>query len=363
MKGKRVGLITNSAGVDSRLRPTAQLLAGADGVQFAALFAPEHGLAGSLAAGERVEDRRDPVTGVPVHSLYGKTRRPTAEMLRGIDVLIYDLQDVGARPYTYLSTLVGALESARAAGIELWVLDRPDPLGGRAIDGPVLDRKFESFVGPHAVPLRHAMTPGEFARLVNEERGIGARLRVVAMEGWRRGMAWEETGLPWVAPSPNIPTPATCHVYPGFVLIEGTNLSEGRGTTRPFHLFGAPWLDGRAVAEWLNLSGLAGVAFRAVEFTPTDSKHRGALCGGVEVHVLDPAAFRAAAAVVEVLRAVMARHPAEFKFLPESFDRLAGSDALRRALEEKARPEAITGSWAPGQEDFLRRRARFLLYR
>jgi uncharacterized protein YbbC (DUF1343 family) len=362
LRGKRVGLITNSTGVDRELRPAAELLAQAPGVKLAALFGPEHGLAGSHQAGAEVGDSKDPRTGVVIYSLYGAARRPTPEMLRGIDLLLYDLQDVGARPYTYLSTLRGALEAAAEAGIPLWVLDRPDPSGGLTLDGPVLEPRFESFVGPHPVPLSYGMTPGELAGMLNEERRIGARLQVVRMAGWRRGLRYEETGLPWVAPSPNIPAPATSWVYPGFVLLEGTNLSEGRGTTRPFQLFGAPWLDARKTVEELNRMALPGALFRATEFTPSDSKHRGQRCGAIEVHVTDSRTFLPCAAAVGVLAAVLRVHPGELRFDEPAFDRLAGTDQLRIALLRGDPPERVTASWQSSLEEFRRRRQRYLLY-
>ena len=362
LRGRRVGLVTNGSGVDHRLRATADLLAGAGGVELKAIFAPEHGFRGGQQAGDRVVDQRDPTTGVPIHSLYGEVKRPTAESLAGIDLLIYDIQDVGARTYTYLSTLRGCLEAASEKGIEMWVLDRPDPQGGAVIDGPVLEEKFESFVGPHPIPLRYAMTPGEFARMVNDERKIGAQLRVVPLGGFRRGMAFADTGLPWVAPSPNIPTADTCFLFTGFVLIEGTNLSEGRGTTRPFKLIGAPWLEACRTAEELNRLALAGVIFRATEFTPTDSKYQGQPCQAVEVHVVDQAAFSAPLAAVALLTVVHRLWPERLEFR-DSFDRLAGSAEIRRGILRGDPPAEIAAAWAAGLREFEHRRLKYLIYR
>ena len=363
LRGKRVGLVTNASGVDGRLRPASELIARAPGVTLAAIFAPEHGFGGSLPAGAAVGDARDPVTGAAVFSLYGATRKPGAAMLRGIDLLLFDIQDVGARTYTYLSTLRGVLEAGAEAGIPVLVLDRPDPTGGEIADGPVLEPGRESFVGPHTIALRQGMTPGEMARMMNEERGIGARLEVVPLQGWRRGMSFPATGLPWVAPSPNIPTPGTAFLFPGFVLLEATNLSEGRGTTRPFRLFGAPWLDARRVAEELNRLGLDGVLFRATEFTPTESKHKGERCAAIEVHLTDPRRFRAAVAAAAVISVVRRLHPDELKVDADVFDRLAGTVALRLAIFRGDSPEAIAASWAGPLEEFRKRRERFLLYR
>jgi uncharacterized protein YbbC (DUF1343 family) len=363
LRGKRVGLITSASGVDRGLRSTADVFAGAEGVRLVALFAPEHGVRGALQAGASVGDGRDPRTGVPVHSLYGKTRKPTRELLDGIDVLAYDIQDVGARPYTFLSTLIGCMEAAAEAKIGFIVLDRPDPLGGEFLDGPVLEPAFESFVGPHEVPLRFGMTPGEFARMANAERKIGVKLEVVPLEGWRRGMGFRETGLPWVAPSPNIPTPETCLVFPGFVLLEATNLSEGRGTTRPFFLLGAPWLDADRVAADLNRSGVAGAIFRATEFAPCDSKHDGKTCGGIEVHVMDPGRFRPAEAAVAAIATIRRIHPKELKIDPRSFDRLAGCSWLREAIERGDGTAKIAARWTAGHDEFRARRSGYLMYR
>jgi len=359
--GGKVGLITNQSGVDRQLRSSADLLSHRGLLQV--LFAPEHGLSGAQEAGEVVGDGGRSPFGVPVYSLYGKVKKPTPEMLRGVDLLIYDIQDVGSRTYTYLSTLRGALEVAAEMGIEIWVLDRPDPLGGRMLDGPVLGERYESFVGPHTVPLCYGMTPGELARMLNAERKIGARLRVVPLDGWRRGMTFEDTGLPWVAPSPNIPTADTCPIYCGFVLLEGTNLSEGRGTTRPFKLLGAPWLDARKLAEGLNRKGIPGARFRPTEFTPTFSKYEGELCRGVEVHVTDVRRFKAPEAVVAVLAAVRRLHPDKFRIRASSFDRLAGGDDLRLALERGDEVGLIVSGWKGPLEEFKKRRQAFLLYR
>ena len=358
LRGRRVGLIANPTAVDAELRHAADLLPG-----LAALFGPEHGLRGAAEAGAFVKDSEDPLSGVPVYSLYGAVRRPTPEMLRGVEVLVYDLQDVGARPYTYLSTLRGALEAAAEAKIELWVLDRPDPLGGEVLDGPILESGAESFVGAHLLPLRYAMTPGELAGMLNAERKIGASLKVVPLTGWRRDMSFRATGLWWVAPSPNIPTPETCLVYPGFVLLEGTNLSEGRGTTRPFQLFGAPWLNARELAADLNGAGLPGALFRATEFVPNASKFVGLACRAVEVHVTDPKAFRACAAATAAIATVLKRHPLEFRFQNETFDRLAGGPGLRNALLAGEPLEKIQAAWASGHQEFAQRRKTFLLYR
>jgi uncharacterized protein YbbC (DUF1343 family) len=362
LRGKRVGVITNPTGSDRSLRSLPDLLAGADGVKLAAIFGPEHGAAGAAAAGDAVGHAVDPRTGVPVHSLYGSVRRPTRAMLEGIDLLLFDIQDVGVRTYTYLATLAEALAASAEAGIPLWVLDRPVPLFGDIVEGPVLEPGRESFVGPHRVPLRHGLTPGEFARMVNEERRLGAQLEVVALEGWRRDVPYEAFGLVWIGPSPNIPTLDTAFVYAGMVLLEGTNLSEGRGTARPFHLAGAPWVDADRVADELRGLDLPGCAFRAARFVPTASKHAGVECAGIDLHVTDRRAFRPVAAAVALLLAVKRAHPDRLEIRRDTFDRLAGTAALREAIEAGASLEEITARWTTSLEEYARRRARFLLY-
>ena len=362
LRGKRVGIVTNHTGVDRSLRALPEIVAAADGVTLAAVFGPEHGVTGAAAAGDGVKGGVDPRLGVPVHSLYGEVRRPTREMLSGIDVLLYDMQDAGSRAYTYLSTLKEVLAAAGEAKIEVWVLDRPSPCGVDAYEGPVLEPGRESFVGCHPLPIRPGLTVGEFARMVNEESAVAAPLRVIAMEGYRRDMQYEATGLVWIAPSPNIPTADTALVYAGTVLIEGTNLSEGRGTTRPFQLIGAPWLDGRRIVEALGAADLPGCALRAVTFTPWDSKHEGKECGGVEIHVTDRRTLRPVALLTALLLAVARTHPARFEFKKETFDRLAGTSRLREEIEKGVPLEEIVEGWRPGLEEYAARRGRYLLY-
>lgn len=363
LKGKRVGVITNPTGVDRSLKSLAELLSSTDGVTLAALFAPEHGAAGSSGAGETVSDRRDQRSGVPIYSLYGKVRRPTKEMLDGIDVLIFDIQDIGVRTYTYLSTLGEALEAAAESHIELWVLDRPVPVGAGRVEGPVLEEALESFVGHHPVPLRHGLTVGEFALMVNEERRLDAKLQVVRMEGYRRDVPYENTGLIWISPSPNIPTLDAALAYAGMVLIEGTNVSEGRGTTRPFQLLGAPWVDGDGLSSRLNSLGLPGCRFRSVLFVPTTSKYKGEECGGVELHMTDRRAFEPVTAAVALLEAVRLLYPGKLEIRAEPFDRLAGTASLREALERGTPFREIVKSWQAELAAYRKRREKFLLYR
>jgi uncharacterized protein YbbC (DUF1343 family) len=308
---------------------------------------------------------------VPVYSFYSETREPTAEMLRDVDVLVIDLQDVGTRIYTYIYTMANCLVSARKHGKKAIVCDRPNPIGGVAVEGPMLVKGFESFVGLYPIPMRHGMTIGELARLFNDEFGIGADLDVVAMEGWHREMYFDATGVPWVLPSPNIPTLDSAIVYPGTVLFEGTNVSEGRGTTRPFELIGAPWVTGEHFADALNRLDLPGVRFRPVVFEPTFHKHARVACGGCQIHVLDRTAFRPVETGVALLEAFRAagreqfawrEPPYEYEATKPPIDILAGSSALREAIEAGVSAAEIARSWQESVGAFEKTRQRFLLY-
>ncbi len=365
LRGKRIGLVTNPTGVDRTLRSDIDLLAKHPELQLVALFGPEHGVRGDAQAGEHVAAARDRATGLPVHSLYGEHREPTAAMLRGIDVLVFDIQDVGARPYTYPYTLAGVLRAAKRAGIPVVVPDRPNPIGGTQVEGPVLEPEYASFVGMFPIPLRHGMTLGELARLFNDAFGIGAQLHVVPVRGWQRDDAEPGHALPWVPPSPNMPTPDTALVYPGMVLLEGTNLSEGRGTTRPFETIGAPYIDADALAARMNALSLPGVRFCPVHFTPTFSKHAGASCAGVQLHVTDRDAFRPVRTALALLVAIRKLHPEQFKFLegdPPFFDKLIGNGWVRRAILDGESADAIETRWQPGLRRFEDLRRRHLLY-
>ena len=365
LRGKRVALVTNATGLDSQLRSDVDRFAAHPDFDLVALFGPEHGVRGDVQAGDKVSSSRDAVTGLPVHSLYGEHREPTPAMLAGIDVVVFDIQDVGARFYTYPYTLAGVMRSAKRAGIPVVVADRPDPLGGLLIEGPVLDPALASFVGLFPIPLRHGMTIGELAMLFNAEFDIGAELHVVPMQGWQRGDEPLRGALPWVPPSPNMPTPDTALVYPGMGLLEGTNVSEGRGTTRPFETVGAPWVDARALAERLNALQLPGVRFRPSWFTPSFSKHAEKVCGGVQLHVTDRTAFRPVRTGIAVLKALHDQHPKDFHFLPGDppfFDRLAGVSWLREAILRGDAVDAIEARWTPGLRQFEALRQRHLLY-
>jgi len=362
----RVGLITNQTGVTSDLTSTVDALHRSPDVDLRALFGPEHGARGDLQDALPAEHHIDASTGLPVHSLYGDSLRPTPEMLEGLDSLVFDIQDVGCRFYTYPSTMAYAMEAAAENGLSFIVLDRPDPINGVAVEGNLLRPGFSSFVGFHPVPIRHGMTIGELASLINEE--IGADLSVVEMRGWSRGMYFDETGLPWVQPSPNIPTLDTATVYPGTCLFEGVNVSEGRGTTRPFEYVGAPWIDGGRWAEELNSLGLSGVRFRACSFIPTFDKYVGERCGGVQVHVTDRGRLRPVEAGLHMLQTLLSLHEDELGWLqPEAgglmhFDMLAGTDALREELIAGRPVGEIVGGWGEELEGFMELRRGHLLY-
>ena len=356
IRGHKVAIITNQTGVTESLKPVYTLLAESPEVELTAMFAPEHGLEGTLAAGEQVPNRPR------VYSLYGEERAPTPEMLKDVEILIFDVQDVGARFYTYISTMNEAMAAAARKRIPFLVLDRPNPIDGTRVEGPVLERVFRSFVGTHWIPIRYGMTPGELARLLKAERNLDLVLWVVPLRGWQRHSYYEATGRQWIPPSPNMPTVFTAVVYPGTCLIEGTNLSEGRGTTRPFELIGAPWLNSDVLAVLLNNNNLPGVRFRSQSFTPTFSKYKGQLCQGIQIHVLDREQFRPIETALYIVREVLNLHPNEFQFRDETFDRLAGNSWVRRMLTESRAVEAIAKRWQPDVEEFKKRREKYLLY-
>lgn len=365
---QRVGLVTNASGVTSNLVSTLDALRD-KGVQVTALFGPEHGFSASAPDAAAVDSSRDARTGLPVYSLYGNTRKPTAEMLAKIDILVFDLQDVGVRFYTYTTTLALVLEACVESKKPLLVLDRPNPIGGIILEGPLLDPSLQSFIGHGWLPIRYAMTIGELARLYNRELDIGAELDVIAMEGWQREMWFDETGLAWVPPSPGIPHTSTTIAYPGTCLIEGTNLSEGRGTALPFEIVGAPWLDGYSLADGLNGLNLDGVRFRPITFTPSDSKYVHQICYGVQVHVTDRHAFRPVKTGLHIIAACRAQDTSKFEFLPTSWegtpphlDLLVGDSSAREGLQANQPIEMITRGWDADAARFEKIRARYLMY-
>lgn len=369
LKGATVGLLTNPSGITADFRSAVDLLYHVDTMKLAAIFGPEHGVRGDAQAGEHVGSRTDSRTGLPLRSLYGATMTPTAEMLTGLDALLIDLQDVGIRYTTYATSAARAIDGCAEAGIPVVILDRPNPLNGATVQGNLLDPAFVSTVGFHPIAIRHALTLGELGRLYARDRRL-PEPEVVAMRGWRRRDWYDETGLPWVLPSPNLPTLETVTLYPGTCLIEGTNLSEGRGTTKPFELIGAPWLDPNSLAARLRQVDLPGVAFRPTWFTPTFSKHAGQHCGGVQIHVTDRNTLNAPALGVYLLAAVMAEDPEAFAWLPPTnegrpyfIDLLAGSDTLRTTLTAGGSIPDLLAAWEDDARQFAQEREDVLVYR
>ncbi|HEX2717616.1 MAG TPA: DUF1343 domain-containing protein [Gemmatimonadaceae bacterium] len=371
-QGKRLGLIANFASVDHEGRSDIDLLAARRDVKLVALFAFEHGLRGDVQAGIPISNTTDEKTGLPVYSLYGEIQKPTPEMLANVDVLVYDVQDVGARPYTRVSTMALSMQAAAEKGIPFVVLDRPNPLGGVHMEGPVLDTAFRSFVGMYPIPLRHGMTVGELARMYNDRFGIRADLRVVPVQGLRRTDRFDATGLPWLGTSPNIRRLEAARLYPGTVLVEGTNLSEGRGTPTPFEVIGAPWLRADDVVREFSALGLPGVRVEAIRFdvAPDARKYGGQNLPGLRLTVTEAESFRPVRTALHLLEVVRRLHPADFAWSGTnrreptmlSIDRLAGTDRARRAIEEGTVNELVRRS----DEEvaaFAALRAPYLLYR
>lgn len=370
----RVGLIANPTSVDRRLAHAVDLMHSHPGIDVRLLFGPEHGIRGAAQDMVQIGNARDPVTGLPEVSLYGETfasLSPTPAHLAQVDVLVFDIQDVGARYYTYAATMALCMRAAGEAGVKVVVLDRPNPIGGVQIEGGGLDHGLENFCGLYPIPQRHAMTVGELARLYNGAFGIGCDLEVVACEGWRRDTYYDECDLPWVMPSPNMPTVETAVVYPGMCLLEGTNLSEGRGTTRPFELFGAPFIDARRLVDELGGYDLPGVRFRPCVIEPTFHKFAGQRCGAVQLHVTDRRAFNAYRTGIAVLVVVKARwpnafawrtQPYEFRADVPAIDLLTGKPAVREAIDGGADVETVMRIACAGTEAYDAGRSRALLY-
>jgi uncharacterized protein YbbC (DUF1343 family) len=372
LAGKRVALVSNPASIDSRFRHSADVLFGDPDLRVVALFGPQHGFRSDLQDNMiETPHAQDARRRVPIYSLYSETREPTPAMLEQVDVLVVDLQDVGTRVYTYVYTMANCMRAAARHGVRVVVCDRPNPVGGLAVEGPTLRPECASFVGQYPIPLRHGMTVGEIARLFNQEFGIGAALDVVPMGGWQREMFFDQTGLPWVMPSPNLPTLDSATVYPGAVLFEGTMLSEGRGTTRPFELIGAPWLDGERLADAMNRRRLPGVHFRPVFFEPTFQKHARQTCGGCQLHVTDRNAFRPVRVAVELIAECKAQNPSRFAWREPPYeyehdkwpiDILYGTGHLRATIDGGGDVGALVASWAADEAAFGRLRERYLLY-
>ncbi len=375
LRGLRLGLICNPTSVDRSLRHLADLLRAEEGVRLVRLFGPEHGVRGAAQDMIAVDEvARDARTGLPVVSLYGSSEAsltPRPEDLVGLDALVFDIQDIGSRYYTYVWTMALCMRAAQDASLKFIVLDRPNPIGGVELEGPLVAAGFESFVGLHPLPIRHGMTAGEIARWLAGERGVSPELQVVELQGWRRSQLADSTGLAWIPPSPNMPTLDTALVYPGQCLIEGTNLSEGRGTTRPFEIFGAPFIDPYSLAQRLEAFGLKGLLVRPLWFEPTFQKFARQACGGLMLHVVDRDAFQPVLTSLCLLSAVRELWPEKFAWRKEPYefvgnrlaiDLLFGSERPRRALENGAAPAAIAEGWQTELQRFRLLRARYLLY-
>ncbi len=388
VKGKRVGLVTNSTGRTSRLESLIDIFSNHPEIELTALYGPEHGVRGNAQAGEYVPYYWDEKYEIPVFSLYGESLKPPSAMLadidtymrsfdtvdtgkkpeeekiQNLDILIFDIQDVGTRIYTYIATMAYCLEACAKAGIEFIVLDRPNPINGVVMEGPVLKYpEYSSFVGLYPIPVRHGMTVGELALFFNQKYMTDKdKLTVIPMEGWGREMWYDDTALPWIIPSPNMPTLETAMVYPGQVFLEGTNISEGRGTTKPFELFGAPWIDGYDLSRKLNSLKLPGVYFREAWFTPTFSKYTSERCGGSQIHVIDRNLYRPFETTLHIIKTVKQMCPDQFEFHSHYFDKIMGTDNVRLALEQGRNIEEIKASYSKELERFKELRKSFLLY-
>lgn len=358
LRGRKVGLITNHTGRTADDRRTVDVIAEADGVELVALFSPEHGWQGVLD--EKVGNTVDEKTGLEVFSLYGETRKPTDAMLAGVDTLVFDIQDIGCRFYTYIATMKNGIEAASERGLRFVVLDRPNPIGGLAMAGPLLDADRLDFVGAHTIPLRHGMTIGELARMMVGENGIDVDLQIVECTGWQRADLWHETGLAWIDPSPNMRRLSQALTYPGIGLVEGTNVSVGRGTDTPFEILGAPWIDARAFAADLNGRELPGVVFVPVHFTPTSSKHAGKRCGGVHILLTDWSTFEPVRTGVHVACALRALYPDDWQ--TKRLDWLLKHEPSFAAIVAGEPADEIVASWQKPLELFRMRRKPFLLY-
>ncbi|MGB8910456.1 MAG: DUF1343 domain-containing protein [Candidatus Cybelea sp.] len=361
--GRTVGVIANQSAVTSRLESIVDAIRSHGDIRIAAIYAPEHGFRGDRNAGASVASYVDPQTHLPVYSLYGASRHPSAEMLQGVDVLLFDIQDVGSRAYTYISTMAYAMQSARQFGKEFWVLDRPNPIGGAIVEGPVLEPAYKSFIGLYPIPIRHGMTTGELATLFNERFGIGAKLRVVRMNGWRRSMIWPDTGLQWVQTSPNIPDWQTTIVYVGTGLLDSAGINNGSGYTKPFFLAGTAGIDGAKLAARLNSRNLPGVWFRHAAWSPYVGFWKDHELTGVELMVFDPRRFYAVRTAVEILVAVRDLFPHAIDIASDNgLDRDWGTDSIRQALLAGKSAQEILGQWTPAVADFVTMRRRYLLY-
>ena len=360
LRGKHVGLITNHTGMDAQGRTTVELLSRAAGVQLVALFSPEHGLAGG-SNDEKIRSAKDAATGLTVYSLYGDSRRPTDEMLQGVDALVFDVQDAGVRFYTYITTMAYCMEEAAKRNIAFYVLDRPNPIGGEIIEGPILDADKTSFVGYFPLPIRYGLTIGELAQFLNVENKIGADLHVIAMKNWHRNYFWDSTGIRWVPPSPSLLTSKGAILYPGLEILQNAGVSVGRGTETPFEEFGAPWIKGDEVAAALNARNLPGVRFVAQPFVTVSGLYAGQRSGGVAVRITDRAAVRSVSVGIEIAAVLKRLYPEQFDVSKMIF--LLGSDETVAALQGDVPPQQIVAAWAASLAEFDAKRHKYFIYK
>jgi uncharacterized protein YbbC (DUF1343 family) len=365
-EGKCIGIIANHTAYDSNGRFIVDVFRSLAGVKITALFSPEHGLWGTAPDGEKIDSQTHPAYNLPVYSLYGKTQKPTSEMLRNIDVLVFDIQDIGARFYTYISTMSLAMEAAAQNGKTFVVLDRPNPINGISVQGNILEPAFASFVGLYPIPVRHGMTVGELAKMFNGQGwlagGVKAGLAVIPMEGWRRRMWYDQTGLRFIKPSPNMPDLETAAIYPGLCMLEGTNISEGRGTAMPFRQFGAPWIDSRFLAGKLNALNLPAMRFESASFTPASSKFQGRECHGVRIIVSDRDRLEPYFSGIKIVNEIYRMYPEQFEWKAAHFDRLCGTSKIRDAIANHSSVDVLQSKWQKELESFLKIRVKYLLY-
>ena len=359
LDGRVIGLITNHTGINRSGNSTIQLLHSAPGVKLVALFSPEHGPVGKLDV-SHIDNTIDAATGINIISLYGKRRRPSSDMLKGIDTLVFDIQDIGTRFYTYISTMGEAMQAAAENDIRFVVLDRPNPINGNTVSGPILDEGRQSFVGYHRLPIRHGMTTGELAKMFNAELRLGLDLKIIPLGGWRRADYFDATGLKWINPSPNMRSLTEAILYPGIGLLETTNLSVGRGTATPFELFGAPWLDGESFAQELNKLNLPGVRFTPLKFTPESSKFAGELCGGVSIHITDRMQLESVRTGLEIALKLRRLYVNDWDV--DAFDRLLGNRAVLEAVRSGLPYPVVETTFHDDLMEFLQRRSPFLIY-
>ena len=365
-EGRRLGIITNHTAYDRDGKFIVDVFKNMKGVTITALLSPEHGLWGTAPDGKKIDNQTHPVYNLPVYSLYGKTRKPTSDMLRNIDVLIFDIQDIGARFYTYIYTMSLAMEAAAENGKTFVVLDRPNPINGKSVQGNILEPVLASFVGLYPIPVRHGMTAGELAKMFNGQGWLAGRIKaeliVIPMDGWRRRMWYDRTHLRFIKPSPNMPDLETAAVYPGLCLLEGTNVSEARGTTMPFRQFGAPWIDSKLLAERLNALNLPAMRFEPVRFTPTSSKYKGRECHGVRILVTDRDRLTPYSSGVRIVNEICRMYPDRLEWKTAHFDRLCGTSKIRNAIAGRSSLDVLQNKWQAELESFLEIRARHLIY-